>query len=122
MVVSLTSSLTGVVRRKEVSDQFCIQAAASEAQEHDFARKKRGRYFQDDTAGRIPLTDLFRTGQVIYCIMLLYFTRHDYDCRADFLAVGCSSCTLRDAEGMHAFIQAVLDVECIEDTASEICY
>ncbi|CAN0033731.1 unnamed protein product, partial [Laminaria digitata] len=51
MVVSLPSSLTGVVRRKEVSDYFYLKAAASGA--HKQANRGggggggRGRYFQD---------------------------------------------------------------------------
>lgn len=68
MVVSLPSSLTGVVRRKEVSDYFYLKAAASGA--HKQANRGggggggRGRYFQDASADDKPLKNLFREGQV----------------------------------------------------------
>lgn len=66
MIVSLPSSLTGVVRRKEVSDYFYLKAAASGG--HKQANRGggggRGRYFEDASADDKPLKELFREGQV----------------------------------------------------------
>ena len=60
MVVSLPSSLTGVVRRKEVSDYFYLKAAASGAHKQaNRAGGGRGRYFEDASADDKPLKDFF---------------------------------------------------------------
>lgn len=65
MVVSLPSSLTGVVRRKEVSDYFYLKAAASGAHKQaNRAGGGRGRYFEDASADDKPLKDFFTEGQV----------------------------------------------------------
>lgn len=63
MVVSLPSSLTGVVRRREVSDYYYLKAAASGGKKHNNVAG-RGRYFDEAAAGDVPLTELFREGQV----------------------------------------------------------
>lgn len=63
MVVSLPSSLTGVVRRREVSDYFHQKAANSKHSGRGGGG--RGRYFEESTAGEHqPLSNLFREGQV----------------------------------------------------------
>lgn len=67
MVVSLPSSLTGVVRRKEVSDYFHQRAANSSSSGNTHPGKGgRGRYFDESAtaADTKPLTELFREGQV----------------------------------------------------------
>lgn len=65
MVVSLPSSLTGVVRRKEVSDYFYLKAAAAGAHKQaNRASGGRGRYFEDASADDKPLKDFFTEGQV----------------------------------------------------------
>lgn len=62
MVVSLPSSLTGVVRKKEVSDYFHARAAAGRGKKHHGGG--RGRYFNEEAAGDSSLTELFQEGQV----------------------------------------------------------
>lgn len=65
MVVSLPSSLTGVVRRREVSDYFHQRAANTSNKHTGRGSGGRGRYFDESsTAGDKPLTDLFHEGQV----------------------------------------------------------
>lgn len=61
MVVSLPSSLTGVVRKKEVSDYF--YAKASTGKKH---RGGKGRYFDEGAADDASLRDMFMEGQVSY--------------------------------------------------------
>lgn len=60
MVVSLPSSLTGVVRRKEVSDYFHAKALASGSKKQ---QHRQQRYYDGDASRDAPLTDLFRQGQ-----------------------------------------------------------
>lgn len=81
MVVSLPSSLTGVVRRKEVSDYF-FQKAANSNSKHSrrgSGSGGRGRYFEEaNTAEAKPLTDLFTEGQVrSYLILYLSMSALD---------------------------------------------
>lgn len=65
MVVSLPSSLTGVVRRREVSDWFYQRSAASGKHSGGGRGGGRGRYYDDSQAGGDkPLADLFHEGQV----------------------------------------------------------
>lgn len=66
MVVSLPSSLTGVVRRKEVSDYFHHRAKTGASGGGGRGGGGRGRYFDESgsNAGDKPLTDLFQEGQV----------------------------------------------------------
>lgn len=66
MVVSLPSSLTGVVRRRQVSDYFHQRAAnnSSSSSHSGRGRGGRGRYFEESTAGDKALTELFHEGQV----------------------------------------------------------
>ena len=64
MVVSLPSSLTGVVRRREVSDYFHQRAANSSSSHSGRGRGGRGRYFEESAAGDKTLTELFHEGQV----------------------------------------------------------
>lgn len=63
----MPSSLTGVVRRNEVSDFFHQRAAKNSNSNKHSGRGSRGqgRYFDESIAGENkPLTDLFREGQV----------------------------------------------------------
>lgn len=60
MVVSLPSSLTGVVRKKDVSDYFYVKAGAGGKKN----RGGKGRYYDDEAIGDISLMDLFKEGQV----------------------------------------------------------
>lgn len=63
MVISLPSSLTGVVRRREVSDYFHLKAVSSGANRQQNRPGSKGRYFEEDHEGDSPLSDLFREGQ-----------------------------------------------------------
>lgn len=63
MVVSLPSNLTGVVRRKEVSDYFHAKAGAGDKTQQA-SSATRGRYFDETKGQATPLTDLFSEGQV----------------------------------------------------------
>lgn len=65
MVVSLPSSLTGVVRRREVSDWFYQRAAASGKHSGGGRGGGRSRYYDESQgAGDKALADLFHEGQV----------------------------------------------------------
>lgn len=66
MVVSLPSSLTGVVRKKEVSDYFYAKASSSGGGNNN-KRGGKGRYFNEVAAGDISLREIFKEGQASTC-------------------------------------------------------
>lgn len=119
MIVSLPSSLTGVVRRKEVSDHFYLKAAASgghkQANRGGGGAGGRGRYFEDASADDKPLKELFREGQVnknprfSKIDLFLWYSREPHAFRRSVLFVFyCNSVnyvlsvrTARDASADH---------------------
>lgn len=70
MMVSLPTGLTGFVHWEDVSDQFYFEAAAARDNIHpDRNTSEREKQFGEWIKGRLPLTDLFHSGQVC----LLFF-------------------------------------------------
>lgn len=64
MMVSLPTGLTGVVHWEEVSDQFYFEAAAARDKIRPSGNTNERMQFGERITGSIPLTDLFRYGQV----------------------------------------------------------
>jgi rRNA biogenesis protein RRP5 len=64
LIVALPSSLTGIVRRADVSDQLHSITATDDAAPPNSRRTKRS---HDDSTGLPPLTDYLQAGQVVRC-------------------------------------------------------
>ncbi|CAM9211625.1 unnamed protein product, partial [Ectocarpus sp. 12 AP-2014] len=113
MVVSLPSSLTGVVRRQEVSDYF-HQKAASAKNTGSNRAGGRGRYFDESHAGEKPLTHLFREGQVVRCAIISLAKeakgRHiELSLRASVVNKGLSLSQLTKGSGVYGSVASVED-------------
>lgn len=60
LIISLPSSLTGIVRRAEISDHLYTLSKAG-------AQNSKKRYFEADTTGPLPLQSIFTEGQIVRC-------------------------------------------------------
>ncbi|CAM9794523.1 unnamed protein product, partial [Ectocarpus sp. 8 AP-2014] len=113
MVVSLPSSLTGVVRRQEVSDYF-HQKAASAKNTGSNRAGGRGRYFDESHTGEKPLTHLFHEGQVVRCAIISLAKeakgRHiELSLRASVVNKGLSLSQLTKGSGVYGSVASAED-------------
>ncbi|CAM9127824.1 unnamed protein product [Choristocarpus tenellus] len=69
MVVSLPSSLSGVVRRSEVSD-YMYNRAMTKFTAHSGVAQVKDRYWNTSGEEEEPLTKIFKEGQVVRCAIL----------------------------------------------------
>eukprot|EP00903_Cladosiphon_okamuranus_P010099 g9564.t2 len=117
MVVSLPSSLTGVVRRNEVSDLFHRRATkhSNSIKHSGRGSRGKGRYFDESNADENkPLTDLFQEGQVVRCAIISLAKevggRHiELSLRASVLNNGLSLSQLTKGSGVYGSVTSAED-------------